>query len=334
MLTCGILIATGVGAHYTGLVEVKSVGTEAGALALIQDQAWRAMFLTAIYPGLLFLVGSFLVTESPRWLFRRGRREEALAALRRSRVEAEAQIELAEMAATIAPAAAGTPIGGGTLWQRKYLVPFLLACAVLGLTQATGINSILQFLVVILQKAGLPAAVATQRATLVTAVNVVFTVFGLLLVDKAGRKALLMVGTGGIALALIAAAGTFYAVESQRVAAGPDTGNLVMASLMIFMASFAIGPGVCVWLALSELMPMRIRSLGMGFGLLINQGISFSIAALFLPIVRNHGYAPMFVFWAGCTVVYFLIAALLLPETKGKTLEEIEAGFAGKTEAS
>ncbi len=211
----------------------------------------------------------------------------------------------------------------------------LLACAVLGLTQATGINSILQFIVVILQKAGLTAAAATERATLVTAVNVVFTIFGLLLVDKAGRKALLMLGTGGIALALLAAGGTFYAVESQRIAASPGTGTLVMACLMVFIASFAIGPGVCVWLALSELMPTRIRSLGMGLGLLINQGISTMIAALFLPVVHRYGYAPMFVFWAGCTVVYFLIAALLLPETKGgRRWKRSRPALHGKTKAS
>jgi hypothetical protein len=98
---------------------------------------------------------------------------------------------------------------------------------------------------------------------------------------------------------------------------------------MVFVAAFATGPGVCVWLALSELMPARIRSFGMGLGLLINQGISTLIAALFLPVVHRHGYAVMFVGWALCTIGFFLVAALLLPETKGRTLEEIEAGFAG-----
>jgi MFS transporter, SP family, galactose:H+ symporter len=222
---------------------------------------------------------------------------------------------------------AAQPGGAGTLLRRKHVVPFLLACAVLGLTQATGINSILQFIVVILQQAGLAAGEATERATYVTAVNVAFTVVGLLLVDRLGRKPLLMLGTGGIALALAVTAGVFYTLEVRHTPAGPGTGNLVMACLMMFIASFAIGPGVCVWLALSELMPMRIRSLGMGFGLLINQGISTLIAALFLPVVHRYGYAAIFAFWAACTVIYFLIAAVLLPETKGKTLEEIEAGF-------
>ena len=82
-----------------------------------------------------------------------------------------------------------------------------------------------------------------------------------------------------------------------------------------------------VWLALSELMPTRIRSTGMGIALLLNQGVSTAIAAVFLPTVGNYGYSAMFLFWAACTVIYFITAAFFLPETKGKTLEEIEEYF-------
>lgn len=414
MLTTGILIALAVGSHYTkgvAAAELAAAGN-AGLLLDAQDHAWRAMFQSAIYPGVIFLLGTFVVTESPRWLYRRGRKEEALAALQRSRAPAEADLEFAEMSKSLAPSGPGTT-GGGSLLQRKYVLPFVLTCAVLGLTQATGINSILQFIVVILRQAGLDAAVAAEKATLVTAVNVVFTVVGLLLVDRLGRRVLLMTGTGGIALSLLVAASVFHGFESKRVdvtallasrvegralavrvdatalglpansdpaqlvvlyaygekerlasgfsnsvdpvlkiAADPDggpltirrakfgaipdagTGNLVMICLMVFIACFAIGPGVCVWLALSELMPTRIRSLGMGLGLLINQGVSTAIAAVFLPFVGNYGYAAIFIFWAVCTVGYFLIAAFLLPETKGRTLEEIEAAFDKKSAAT
>jgi hypothetical protein len=101
-----------------------------------------------------------------------------------------------------------------------------------------------------------------------------------------------------------------------------------MTGLMcLFIACFAVGPGVVVWLALSELMPTRIRSAGMGIALLINQGVSTSIAGVFLPVVGRHGYSAMFAFWAASTVVYFVTAAFFLPETKGKTLEEIERIF-------
>jgi hypothetical protein len=110
---------------------------------------------------------------------------------------------------------------------------------------------------------------------------------------------------------------------------GSANGWRVAVTLFVFMAFFAIGPGVCVWLALSELMPTRIRSNGMSIALLINQAVSTGIAATFLPTVGKYGYSTMFFAFAGCTVIYFVTAAFFLPETKGKTLEEIEAHFEG-----
>lgn len=328
-LTIGILVAMAVGRHYTAQVEAIT-GATAEALRAAQDGAWRAMFLSAAWPGALFLVGTLLVTESPRWLLRRGQGDAARAALLRSREPEEAENEFVEMRASLAPAgsAAGGAQPAGSLWQKRYVVPFVLTCAVLGLTQTTGINSILQFLVVILQKAGLGAEAAAARATWVTAVNVVFTVVGLVLVDRLGRKALLQIGTGVIAASLVVGAFVFWRLQTGALVAGAGTATIVAVCLMAFVAGFATGPGVCVWLALSELMPTRIRSLGMGIGLLINQGISTAIAAMFLPVVERHGYTAMFAFWAVCTVGYFLVATLWLPETKGRTLEEIEAEFA------
>jgi SP family myo-inositol transporter-like MFS transporter 13 len=108
---------------------------------------------------------------------------------------------------------------------------------------------------------------------------------------------------------------------------GERTGWLMALCLALFIASFSVGPGVVVWLALSELMPTRIRSGGMGIALLINQGVSTLIAGVFLPVVGAFGYQAMFLFWTGCTVIYFITAVFFLPETKGKTLEEIELQF-------
>jgi len=111
----------------------------------------------------------------------------------------------------------------------------------------------------------------------------------------------------------------------------PDAGHgwRVALGLYAFMAFFALGPGVCVWLALSELMPTRIRSNGMSIALVINQLVSTTLAGIFLPFVSKYGYSSMFFLFSGITVIYFLVAAFWLPETKGKTLEEIEAAFAG-----
>jgi hypothetical protein len=109
----------------------------------------------------------------------------------------------------------------------------------------------------------------------------------------------------------------------------PDAlhGWLVAVGLYSFVAFYGLGPGVCVWLALSELMPTRIRSNGMSVALVINQMVSTTLAAIFLPVAGKYGYSMMFFLFAGFTVIYLLTAAFFLPETKGKTLEEIEEYF-------
>lgn len=414
MLTFGIVIAALIGWFYTSRAEA-AIAAAAGNIALIksvQDAAWRGMFLAVVYPGLIFVVGSFFLSETPRWLFRRGRKDEALAALRRSSPEDEAQLQLHEMDELAADKTDTQKTGSsGTLLQRKYVIPFVLACIVLACNQTTGINSILSFLVIILKQAGMSARHATQGDVAVKIINCVMTLVAVAFVDRKGRKFLLKAGTGGIIVALVAGALLFRTFESKRVdekdrlqrlvsgdrlqipldklglgdatgakpftltvlytygagdrvvtvvstdpnpaidiepEAGAEksaglvikralygpvpsetTGWLIMACMALFIASFAFGPGVVVWITLSELMPTRIRSTGMGIALLLNQGISTLIAAVFLPVVGNYGYAAMFVFWALCTVVYFSTAAFFLPETKGKTLEEIEAHFDG-----
>jgi MFS family permease len=129
-------------------------------------------------------------------------------------------------------------------------------------------------------------------------------------------------------------AAQFAPLKIQKALIGevPDArhGWTVAIWLYVFMGFFAVGPGVCVWLALSELMPTRIRSNGMSIALVINQSVSTTLAGIFLPFVSKHGYSSIFFLFSGFTVVYFLVAAFFLPETKGKTLEEIEAHFEGK----
>jgi hypothetical protein len=120
-------------------------------------------------------------------------------------------------------------------------------------------------------------------------------------------------------------------VEAAYVTPVPSEQNgwLVAVTLYLFMAFFAVGPGVVVWLAMSELLPTRIRSNGMSIALFLNSVTQTAIAAVFLPVVGKYGYASMFFAFAAFTVVYFITAAFFLPETKGKTLEEIERHFEG-----
>ena len=154
-----------------------------------------ACFLTVVYPGLVFFLGSFFLSETPRWLFRKGKTEQALASLRRSSPEAEAQLQMHEMEALAKEnqrqESAGTT---GSLFQRKYIVPFVLACVILSLNQTTGINSVLQYLVIILKQAGMTPSHATEGDVTVKVLNCVMTLVGVALVDRKGRKFLLKLG--------------------------------------------------------------------------------------------------------------------------------------------
>jgi MFS family permease len=435
LLTLGIVLAAAVGMYYSlRVAEVARLG-DAQRLLAFKDTAWRRIFWVSLPPGLVFLAGCFWLSESPRWLYLRGRQEAAAAALRRSRLPEAAAAELAAIAAA---QRTEKPDDGKreSLLQRKYVLPFVLACVVLVLNQTTGINSIIQFNASILIQSGLSDLQAHWGYILFTLVNFLATIVGMVLVDRRGRKFLLALGTAGAVLGLVAAGLLFWRSEqraipvtaavaalvtpqqsltlaftpaaerellaasgraasggpaslsviysyggyqfaapvvrsdqtgapiaitrdaslpSNRVLAftanpfahlaaarqaplkivkaeltplpGSGYGWLVALTLFFFMASFAIGPGIVVWLALSELMPTRIRSHGMSVALVLNEAASTLIAALFLPAVGQYGYATLFFLFAGCTVIYFLVAVFWLPETRGKTLEEIEAAF-------
>jgi len=443
LLTLGIVAAALVGMYFSLRVHAVAALGDASRLLAFKDQAWRSIFWVSLPPGILFVVGSLLVAESPRWLFRRGRSEAARLALLRSRTAADSDLELQLMQSSAAAASApNRHAGADSLLRRKYVVPFLLACVILACTQATGVNSIIGYSTTIFLQSGLSDLQAHWGYVILTAVNFLMTIGAVMLVDRKGRKFLLGLGTGGIVIALLVTALLFRHTEQRRVdvapalaalvtpdqtlrlrfdpatagrlaasVAAPDApplrmptsliviyscgdfhvaspvvrsndpaapplevsraaclpanqvvaffsnpfadfdrsrrarltidhailtpvpsvsmGWMVAASLFVFMAFFALGPGVVVWLALSELMPTRIRSNGMSIALLINQAVSTVVAAVFLPTVGRYGYASMFFIFAGSTAIYFITALFFLPETKGKTLEEIELFFAG-----
>lgn len=439
LLTLGIVAAAAIGYWFSLKVAAIEQKHDAQMLFAFKDTAWRSIFWVSLPPGILFCLGSLMVAESPRWLFRRGNKEAARAALLRSRTNEQAETEMKEMEETAAAEKAsntGAKIKESLL-HRKYVLPFVLACIILACNQATGVNSIIGYNATILIQAGLSDAHAHLGYVILTLVNFLVTMVGVALVDRKGRKFLLSVGSAGIIVSLIATGLVFQKTEKLRVdvkdavqamvvstnqtatiefnaetassllggkgstqpstlvviysygdytaaskvvrsddvgakieinrdgclppnkvasffqnpfadldksKAAPlkidnalitpvppeSTGWLTAICTFCFMAFFAMGPGVCVWLALSELMPTRIRSNGMSIALLINQAVSTTIAAIFLPSVGKHGYATMFFIFAGCTVVYFITAAFFLPETKGKTLEEIEEHFEGK----
>ncbi|HEX5284710.1 MAG TPA: MFS transporter [Bryocella sp.] len=432
LLTLGIFVAALIGIYTSYHVAAIAKTASADALFVAKNTAWRSIFWMSLPPGLFFIFAACFISESPRWLFLRGRVERARAALERSRTPEQAAIEMEEMEQIAARGKAGIAYKDSLL-SRRYVIPFLLACVILVCNTATGINSVIGYNVDILIQSGLSDVLAHWGYVVFTFVNFAMTVVGLQLVDRKGRRFLLVTGTTGVIVALVAVGTLFLRTEKRRydardavqsVVTGGDSvsvkfdkaeaqrlgapsvngqqslaiiysyGNFISSTkpvllgdaepatidrteaipstkvaaffqnpfadldaaraaplkiehayitpvpsttngwivalcLYIFVGFFAMGPGVCVWLALSELMPTRIRSNGMSIALVLNQMVSTTLAAIFLPVVGRFGYSTMFYLFAAFTVVYLVTAAFFLPETKGKTLEEIEAIFSG-----
>lgn len=308
--------------HWIGAVDAEGM-TEAK-----KTLAWQTVFWSSAVPAVLFFLGALGLKESPRWLYHRRRREDALKALTAINGEEEGRAILDELveadrAEEAARKALAASARGDTLLQRKYVLPFFISLAVLICNQAIGFNAVQYYTIPMFKASGLSHQVASAANVVVWLVPIPITALACWLVDRAGRKILLMLGTAGMVIAFLCAGFVFRAV------AGGWTGGgwLAVAAISLFVASFSIGPGVVVWLALSELMPDRIRANGMAVCLFVNQLVAFAIADVFLQWVEKSGYATVLFWLAGFALVYFLVAAFLLPETKGKTLEEIESYF-------
>ena len=339
LLTIGLAFAAVIGLVVTGLVgDSDEVVKKVGRAAVTPEQtsswikAWQTIFWCSAVPGLILFLGAFKLKESPRWLYKKGRKEEALASLAANNGEEKAKVILDEMlaadaAAEAEKAAVAQASKGDSLFQRKYIYPFCLAVIILASNQTTGINSVLNYTVSIFKETGMTGVFANFSDLAIKLVNVFMTIIACALVDKKGRKFLLKLGTSGIIIGLSGVGGVFLAIKSGLVAASFVTGIIATVFFFMFIAFYAVGPGVCVWLALSELMPTRIRATGMSIAMIINQGVSATIASIFPLWTGAWGYAPVFFCLAGFTVIYFITAAFFLPETKGRTLEEIEQYF-------
>ena len=268
-----------------------------------KTRAWQMNFWIAGIPGLLLFAGALRLKESPYYLANRGK----------------ALIRGGE--------ASSAPASADSVWQRKYVVPFVLVFVILVCTQATGINALMNYSVSILSGIGLPGALANAADTVIKIVNLAMTLLALTLVDRKGRRFLLKTGTLGVIAAHLAAGLIFLAVRLGWVQVSLWTGIPMMVAFVVLVAFYAIGPGVCVWLVLSELMPGRIRANGMSIALFFNRGVAMAITSSFLPWAGAWGYDGICFTLAACTVVYFAAVAFFMPETKGRTLEEIERFF-------
>lgn len=295
-LGLGLVVAAGAGcliaAHY-GAADAKGLGAD-GMIA-----AWQANFWWTMLPVAVLFAGGLFLKESPVWLARKAGGGGADASAETRRVDT------------------------GSLLQRRYVVPFVLAMLVLTLNKTTGMSSFTSYLVSILQQSGFDGMYANYGQFVVKLTNMLVTIVAAALIDRKGRTWLLKLGTGGMTLGLAAIGAVFLAIERFGVAANNFTGLLTLVSFFLMQIFYALGPGICVWLVLSELMPSRIRANGMAFALFMNQLVACGLASTFRPWVEAWGWASMFFFFAANGLLYFIVS-MFIPETKGKTLEEIE----------
>src|SRR6202041_2289341 len=238
LLTLGLVTAALVGIYYSYRVEAVSLSSDEATLFAFKNQAWRRIFWVSLPPGLLFVFGGLMVSDSPRWLFRRGKTEQAHAALLRSRTVEQAQFEMREMDETRRVANEKLPSGkklGESLFQRKFVIPFLLALVILACNTATGINSINGYNVGILLQSGLSDLHAHWGYVAFTFVNFTMTIVGMMLVDRKGRRFLFITGTSGIIVSMVGVGVLFHRTEKLSVDAAGQVQAMVGADQQLTM---------------------------------------------------------------------------------------------------
>jgi sugar porter (SP) family MFS transporter len=295
--------------------------------ALKSTQSWQLMFAVAFIPSVIYLIGwLFFLPRSPRWLFQHGYQEEARDVLSGILSEASVDEEVAEIKEVIEEEQKESRGSWGLLLKRGFRKAFFIALAVGILNQLTGINVLLQYNADILQSSGLMHT-AILGSVVVGLVNFVVTIPGLMLVDKVGRRPLLIFGTSGILLALL-----FMGSVHLVMPASTFAGYATLIGFVVFIVCYAVGPGVVVWLAVSEILPMAIRAKGMAIALCANSLMSAVLATLFSIIVGGIGYSGLFFVLGFFVLLYLLTAIFPLPETKDRSLEEIERELFADTE--
>lgn len=336
ILTLGLVFAAIVGLVVTYLIGPAYAPAEGEVIPpqTLSDWtlAWQTIFMISIVPAIILFLGAFKLKESPRWLFKKGFREDAYQSLCANNDPelakeimfqiVDAEIDHLELKKNNRELRASE-----SLLQKKYILPFLLTCLVLVLNQCTGINTVLNYSVSIFRETGLEGEFANWSDLSIKLVNFAVTILAVYFVDKKGRKFLLRIGTGGIVLGEFGIAVMFFLMNNGFIAVSMTSGVISTCFFFLFIAGFAFGPGVCVWLMLTELMPTRIRANGMAIAMILNQAVSAFIASIF-PVWRDA--TSMWIVFSTLAVfslVYFLVSTFVLPETKGKTLEEISKFF-------
>jgi sugar porter (SP) family MFS transporter len=277
------------------------------------ENNWRWMFATGIVPSVLFFAGLFFIPESPRWLFKAGRKEESLKVLTRIGGESLAKVEIVEIADSLKGSSSSVSLGElfKPSVRKVMIVGFLLAVFV----QISGINTIVDYAPKILLAAGVEINNALLQTSLVGLINFIFTFVAILFIDKTGRRSLYLIGSTGMVITLIMLAISFYLKME---------GIFTLICILLFIAFFASCIGPVFWTLVSEIFPNRIRGKALAFASFTQWIFNFLVVLLFPHFLASVGGAKTFLFLALMSLFQLLFTYFYVPETKGKSLEEIE----------
>ncbi|MEO8400971.1 MAG: sugar porter family MFS transporter [Gammaproteobacteria bacterium] len=282
---------------------------------------WRAMFAVLLIPSFILFFGMFFLPETPRWLIANDQLATAKQVLRRIRQsEREVESDVKEIQTSLLEIRKET---WGELFSHELLLPSLIAIAIAIFNQLTGINSFLQYAPLILKNAGISSNFVSMLGSAgIGVLNFLFTIIAITLIDTLGRRPLLLLGVGGVVLSEL-----FLGAVNYFIPNSPNAGILSLIGLLFYIMFFAVGPGVVVWLAISELFPTQVRGKGIAVCLFFNSLASTLLATFFLPLVKHLGVAQTYWLFAFFSTLYFLVTYFFLPETKARSLEEIQHYF-------
>lgn len=293
---------------------------------LAGSRGWRWMFGLAAIPGLILLIGILFVPESPRWYMSRSMKDKAREVLFKMHTPPMAESELTEIEESLKHQEGD--------W-KELLSPRLRRAMTIGIglavfQQFTGINTVIYYAPTIFQFAGLRSNSAAILATAgVGIINVLFTIVAVRLLDRIGRRPLLLYGLVGMILSLGVLG---FAFTSPNLAQALAAISLVC--VMLYVAFFAISLGPVFWLMISEIYPLKIRGRAMAIATVMNWGSNLLVALTFLSLLRSFGRPATFWLYALTGALAWIFVYRLVPETKGKTLEQIEAQWRGNAPAA